>query len=111
MGLWLLQRQGHSLLTRLQHIKGRFLLWLAPALMRLLTLVGTLAMFLVGGGILLHGIPGAHHLQSLPHLWSQGLPLAGVIASSLELTMTAIFGVLAGTLLVGLFTLYGKLRK
>lgn len=111
MGLWLLQRQGRSLLTRLQHLKGRFLLWLAPALMRLLTLVGTLAMFLVGGGILLHGIPGAHHLQSLPHLWSQGLPLAGVIASSLELTMTAIFGVLAGTLLVGLFTLYGKLRK
>ena len=111
MGLWLLQRQGSSMLTRLQHLKGRFLLWLAPALMRLLTLVGTIAMFLVGGGILLHGIPGAHHLQSLPHLWSQGLPLAGVVASTIELSMTALFGVLAGVLLVGLLTLVGKLRK
>jgi uncharacterized protein len=35
---------------------GRFLLWLAPWMMKALTLVGTAAMFLVGGGIIRHGI-------------------------------------------------------
>lgn len=50
VGLYCLKRGG-----ALKGV-GRALLWLAPALMKLLTVVGTLAMFLVGGGILLHGL-------------------------------------------------------
>ncbi|MEW6164701.1 MAG: DUF808 domain-containing protein [Pseudomonadota bacterium] len=40
---------------------GRFLLALAPRLMKALAVLGTAAMFLVGGGILAHGLPGVHH--------------------------------------------------
>ena len=40
---------------------GRFLLLLAPRLMKLLSVLGTAAMFLVGGSILAHGIPAVHH--------------------------------------------------
>lgn len=41
---------------------GQFLLKLAPSLMRTLSVVGTAAMFLVGGNIFIHGIPSLHHL-------------------------------------------------
>ena len=40
---------------------GRFLLKAAPWLMKALSVLGTAAMFLVGGGIITHGIPAAHH--------------------------------------------------
>ena len=46
---------------------GRVLLRAAPVLMKLLTIVGTAAMFLVGGGILIHGLPALHHLvEAIP---------------------------------------------
>ena len=57
MGAWLLTKSG-----ALAKATGRLLLLAAPKLMRLLTIVGTAAMFLVGGGILSHGIPFLHHL-------------------------------------------------
>ena len=41
---------------------GELLLRTAPLLMKLLSVVGTAAMFLVGGGILVHGVPALHHL-------------------------------------------------
>jgi predicted DNA repair protein MutK len=40
---------------------GNAVLWLAPWLMKALSIVGTAAMFLVGGGILVHGVPALHH--------------------------------------------------
>ncbi|MBL7686873.1 MAG: DUF808 domain-containing protein [Bdellovibrionaceae bacterium] len=42
---------------------GRGLLAFAPKLMRFLGIAGTIAMFLVGGGILAHGVPALHHLE------------------------------------------------
>lgn len=42
---------------------GRGLLAFAPKLMRFLGFAGTIAMFLVGGGILAHGVPALHHLE------------------------------------------------
>jgi uncharacterized protein len=74
---------------------GRRLLVLAPWLMRGLTVVGTAAMFMVGGGILAHGWAAAHHgfadlvqpLAGVP--WMQGLA---------ALVLEAALGVLAGAL-------------
>jgi predicted DNA repair protein MutK len=40
---------------------GNAVLWLAPWLMKTLSIVGTAAMFLVGGGILVHGVSSLHH--------------------------------------------------
>lgn len=56
MGYWLAERQG-----ALAQVMGKGLLVLAPWLMKILSVVGTLAMFLVGGGIVVHGITPLHH--------------------------------------------------
>ncbi|ANI82434.1 DUF808 family protein [Kosakonia oryzae] len=56
MGYWLAERQG-----ALSQVVGKGLLVLAPWLMKILSVVGTLAMFLVGGGIVVHGITPLHH--------------------------------------------------
>lgn len=56
-GLYLSQRKGESVFARMRRRFGRFLLAAAPKFMKTLSVVGTAAMFLVGGGILLHGLP------------------------------------------------------
>ncbi len=69
MGFWLVNKS-----SSLAQIFGKGLLALAPRLMKVLTVVGTLAMFLVGGGILVHGIPAIHHwLEALSKQWG-GIP-------------------------------------
>lgn len=63
---------------------GRFLLRLAPILMKALSILGTVAMFMVGGGILLHGLPGIGH--AIPHaVQPLADALAGVAAGALAL--------------------------
>jgi predicted DNA repair protein MutK len=80
---------------------GAGLLSLAPLLMKTLSVVGTASMFLVGGGILMHGLPGTHELMNHLVGFVQSLPLVGGITSALMPTlMNAIVGVLAGGLLV-----------
>ncbi len=80
-GLYLSRQSG-----RARQALGRCLLALAPWLMKGLSVAGTVAMFLVGGGILVHGWPALHHLavlQSLP-AWTLDL-LVGVLAGALVL--------------------------
>lgn len=56
MGYWLVEKKGV-----LAQGVGKGLLFAAPWLMKMLSVVGTLAMFLVGGGIVVHGIAPLHH--------------------------------------------------
>jgi uncharacterized protein len=56
VGLYLLQRKTHT-----SRALGRSILWFAPKMMRTLSIVGTAAMFMVGGSILVHGWPWLHH--------------------------------------------------
>ncbi|MGY5956527.1 DUF808 domain-containing protein [Kosakonia sp. BK9b] len=56
MGYWLVEKRGV-----LAQCVGKGLLVAAPWLMKILSVVGTLAMFLVGGGIVVHGITPLHH--------------------------------------------------
>jgi uncharacterized protein len=60
-GLYLSRRPGVGMAARATQAVGRGMLGAAPSLMKLLSVVGTIAMFLVGGGILLHGLPFLHH--------------------------------------------------
>ncbi|MBY0467999.1 MAG: DUF808 domain-containing protein [Burkholderiaceae bacterium] len=61
LGLYLTKRPGTGTAVALQHRIGAAILKAAPHLMRALTVVGTAAMFLVGGGILTHGLAVLHH--------------------------------------------------
>lgn len=106
IGLHLLQKPDASVLRR---ALGRGLLVTAPRLMHLLALVGTIAMFMVGGGILVHGWPFAHHL--IEGVAASLAPLAGgaVLAAVTPTLLSALVGVVAGLLLVMAMTLVGKL--
>lgn len=86
---------------------GRAILAAAPWLMKALSVAGTAAMFLVGGGILTHGLPGA---QALIHHAVQALGLSGGLQSLAELLADALTGVLAGALIVGALSLWQRLR-
>ena len=84
---------------------GRGLLVLAPWLMKALSVLGTAAMFLVGGGILLHGVPALGH--AVVH-WAQGLALGGALLSNLA---GGVAGLVAGAVLVGVLQGVRKLRN
>ena len=86
---------------------GRAILAAAPWLMKALSVAGTAAMFLVGGGILTHGLPGAH---GLIHHAVQALGASGGLQSLVELLADALTGVLAGALIVGALSLWQRLR-
>lgn len=74
---------------------GRLLLAAAPRLMQALSVLGTAAMFLVGGGILSHGLPPLHHLVE-PLVAAAG-PVGGPVVSLLA---DAVVGVVAGALVL-----------
>ena len=100
LGLWLSQRAGAP-----AQALGRGILAAAPWLMKTLAVVGTAAMFLVGGGILVHGIPVLHHaIQAL----LAGMP--GLAQQLLSALAEAGVGVLAGALLVAAMALFQRLR-
>jgi predicted DNA repair protein MutK len=111
-GLYLAGREGESLGRRALRVLGRFLLRLAPWLMKSLGVLGTAAMFLVGGGILVHGLPMVyewlHHLQEL----ALGVGSMGGLLSGLVLVLfNGLFGVLAGGLVLGAVSLLSRLRR
>ena len=95
-GLYLSRRPGTDNIARWLQALGRGLLRSAPWLMKTLSVAGTAAMFLVGGGILLHGLPFLHHaVQSvnvplLPDL------LVGLVAGALTLAFVTLVQRLAG---------------
>jgi hypothetical protein len=105
-GLWLSRRAGEGALTRLQRRLGRAMLAAAPWLMKTLSVVGTAAMFLVGGGILVHGLPWLHELIHGVAHEAELIPGVGVILGGLTpALMNGLVGVLAGALLLGAVTL------
>lgn len=90
---------------------GHGILWAAPYLMKLLSIVGTIAMFLVGGGILTHGIPFLHHaIEGLAEM-PEDIPGIGVIVQPLTpMLLNLAFGILAGAIVLGVVALIKKLR-
>ena len=105
-GLYLSQRTGGGNLRAAQRSFGRGLLWLAPWLMKGLSVAGTIAMFLVGGGILTHGIAPLHHAIE------QGMAkMGGVMASVAPLLIDAVVGLITGALVLLVVTLFKRFRQ
>ncbi|MEO7399620.1 MAG: DUF808 domain-containing protein [Polaromonas sp.] len=104
-GLYLSRREGGTLNSLLRSL-GRGILLSAPWLMKGLSVAGTIAMFLVGGGILTHGVPALDH--AIAALAAQVATLAGFLAALTPLLADALVGVLAGALVLGGVTLVKK---
>ena len=91
LGLWLCQRG-----SRAAQVLGRAILRAAPWLMKALSVAGTAAMFLVGGGILVHGVPPLR--QAIEHAVAAWPAIAQAVVPVLA---NAVLGVAAGALVLG----------
>ena len=99
LGLWLTKRPGSSARAALQHRVGAAILKAAPWLMRALTVVGTAAMFLVGGGILTHGLAVLHHaIEALAERVTD--QVGGFVGAVLPTLLDGVVGVVAGALVL-----------
>lgn len=111
-GLYLLQKKGKNLLSQLLRKTGQGLLNFAPFLMRTLSVLGTAAMFLVGGSIIGHGIPLVHHFtETLLQSITLTSPLARVAKILTPLLIDALLGILIGAFCVIIWGLLQKLVK
>ncbi|MBX9755538.1 MAG: DUF808 domain-containing protein [Pseudomonadaceae bacterium] len=95
-GLYLSRKTSSALRTL-----GNLLLSAAPWLMKSLSVIGTVAMFMVGGGILTHGVPAAHHLIEQVANSAATLPAIGAVLSVLTAPLlNGLAGVLAGAVVL-----------
>jgi hypothetical protein len=106
-GLYLSQRP-----VRWVRALGLRILAAAPVLMKTLSVAGTAAMFLVGGGILVHGMPGTHDLVHAVVQAAETLPaIGGALAALAPLLIDALAGILAGALILGGMTAARRLFR
>jgi len=101
LGLYLArERSGAgSASVRLQRSLGAAIITAAPFLMKGLSIAGTVAMFLVGGGILTHGIPGLHGWIHHQVEAVRGIPgVGGVLGAVLPTLADALVGIAAGVI-------------
>ncbi len=105
-GLYLLKDKASGAFAAMKRGVGRGLLAFAPKLMHTLTVVGTLAMFLVGGGIIVHGIPllseWVHHVQLL------GADISIYVALFAPSVISGLIGLLLGLVLAGGIKLFSS---
>ncbi|MFH4527737.1 DUF808 domain-containing protein [Vibrio diabolicus] len=86
---------------------GSALVAFAPKLMKLLTIVGTAAMFLVGGGIVVHNVPAIHHFVEPIIMNFSGHSVATAI---LPILLNGIIGFVAGLIVVAVWAAVEKIR-
>jgi uncharacterized protein len=103
LGLYLSQKTGNAAQSL-----GRGILAFAPYMMRGLAIVGTAAMFLVGGGILVHGLPWVQHASELV---SQALSTVPGLGTAAGLLMDGLVGLIAGAVVLAAVTLGKRLFK
>jgi predicted DNA repair protein MutK len=108
-GLWLMRRTGNGIVASLQHSLGETLLAVAPRMLKLLAVAGTLAMFLVGGGIVVHGIPV---ISAASAALAQTAGAASATAGAVvPILFDAVAGVLTGALVLGVVLAVSRLRQ
>lgn len=101
-GLALNRDAGTGGWARFKRALGTGILRSAPYLMKFLSIAGTAAMFLVGGSILVHGLPPLHHFIE---------PYAqGALGTLMSMLFDAAVGIVAGSVVVAVVTLFSRLR-
>lgn len=102
-GLYLTQLPGESAGRRVQRSLGRGILATAPWLMKGLSVAGTIAMFLVGGGIITHGIAPLHHF-----IEALAVKAGSFLGAITPLLMDALVGVITGAIALALVSVVKK---
>ena len=100
VGLHMMEKDG-----KFTQKVGKVLFAAAPKLMKFLSIACTLAMFLVGGGILVHGINFLHHeVEDIAHL-------TGIFESFTTALLNGVIGFIIGAAIVALLTVINKIRN
>ncbi|NWB52490.1 DUF808 domain-containing protein [Pseudomonas sp. F8002] len=100
LGLWLTQKPGQAARSI-----GGTILRAAPYMMKSLSVIGTAAMFMVGGGILTHGVPVVHH-------WIETVSQStGGLAWLMPTLLNAVAGIIAGAVVLAVASVVGNLWK
>ena len=104
-GLHLSRSTGDSAFARGRRTLGAAILRAAPWLMKALSIAGTAAMFLVGGGILAHGVPALHHaIEAIAGS-------AGALGAVVPLIADGVVGIAAGALALAALSTLKRLRR
>ncbi|MBD8213361.1 DUF808 domain-containing protein [Erwinia persicina] len=101
LGMWLQKKTSAA-----AKAIGGVLLVAAPWLMKILTVVGTLAMFLVGGGIIVHGLPWLHH-----HIEAFSAGMHGLLAMLVSNLANLIIGLIVGSIVLCSVNLIARMRQ
>jgi predicted DNA repair protein MutK len=112
VGLYLSRRDGDSALARIQRGIGRSIVTAAPWMMKGLSIAGTAAMFLVGGGILVHGVPVlAHWVEGLADLVAALPGIAGTLRLAMPLLLDAVTGIVVGGLVLAVVSAVRRVMR
>ncbi|PMY62410.1 MULTISPECIES: DUF808 domain-containing protein [Pseudomonas] len=104
LGLWLTQKPG-----QVAKSIGGAILRAAPYMMKSLSVIGTAAMFMVGGGILTHGVPAAHHW--IETVTAHTAEAVGGFSLIMPMLLNAVAGIIAGAAVLVVVSLGGKLWR
>ena len=111
-GLFLSQLKGENAWRKFQRSLGRGVLWIAPWLMKFLSIAGTIAMFLVGGGILTHAIAPLNLM--IEKITAQAAAVGGVgplLSAITPMLLDGVVGLLAGALVLLVVNSFKKLKR
>jgi hypothetical protein len=107
LGMYLTRRA-----SKVAHVVGRGLLRGAPYLMKALSIAGTVAMFLVGGGILSHGIPPVEHATHVVEVAAGKVALVGgALQGLVSLLGDGLVGLVAGALILAVVSAIKRVRR
>jgi hypothetical protein len=107
LGLYLARAGG-----KLRRSVGELLVRAAPRMMKALSILGTAAMFLVGGGILTHGIPWAHHgIEQVAASLGAAGAIGGVLQAVAPAVLNGLAGIVAGAAVLLAVTYAGKVWR
>lgn len=106
VGLYLSQKANS-----MAKVVGNALVGVTPYLMKTLSVVGTAAMFMVGGGILTHGFaPVGHAIENLAAKATIIPAIGGILNILASTLLNLIFGVIAGAIVLFIVTIFSKLK-
>jgi predicted DNA repair protein MutK len=111
-GLYLIRESDEGWFASIREWFGRLVLALAPKMMKALSILGTAAMFLVGGGILVHGLPPlAELLHDVESIRAGPPAVADIFPALAGVLFNGLVGIVAGAILVGLHAGFERLRS
>ncbi|PKI16528.1 DUF808 domain-containing protein [Colwellia sp. 12G3] len=111
-GLLLIKDKSVNLWGKSKRALGYFMIAFAPKLMKFLAFAGTVAMWLVGGSLITHGIPAFHHTIEIAINFASNLPIfSGFLVAITPLLIDLFVGFVLGAILVFISLAVMKVAK